>query len=363
MAARLLLTVPGAPGASEVRLTQIAIDVRRPDGSRFDLAQTFERFIVASGATHLLETAFFDTTGGRLVLPLTIAKTITSGAPESVDLAFDLRGDAALDSFTLALVAAAICASWRRCAHPRSQAQPAPPGLVPAALGHRGRAIGLRGPRPSRPARAHGQHPGRRSEPARRRHASRARGTAREAPTLEFSSWTFRTLGDRSASRAAWRDRCGGLFNGATLWRATSSPPDSGSTVRLALQRRFVWRPATRSISLVVEWVSAPTSIWLRFALDATAFGLRDATSRRVRSCVGHAAVRDQLAAHGDESRLGRVRTGGRSTGERPARRPGLAAFELRMQHLARRRRRIGGHGRSPCCCATWRAARLGLEG
>jgi predicted secreted protein len=66
----------------------------------------FAHLEIRSNNTLLLATTHFVVESGLLQLPLTIPKTLVSGAPEQVELNVDLRHDALEDSFQIELVSA-----------------------------------------------------------------------------------------------------------------------------------------------------------------------------------------------------------------------------------------------------------------
>jgi hypothetical protein len=100
----IAFTVPGAPGESEVRLTQLAVAVHDLNGAPLAPDDVFGHLEIRSNNTILLATTHFTIESGLLQLPLTIPKTMVSGAPELVELFVDLRHDALEDSFQVEVV-------------------------------------------------------------------------------------------------------------------------------------------------------------------------------------------------------------------------------------------------------------------
>jgi hypothetical protein len=85
----------------------MAVAVHDLDGAPLAPDDVFAHLEIRSNSTVLLATTHFTVESGLWQLPLTIPKTLVSGAPEQVEMYVDLRHDAVEDSFQVELVSAA----------------------------------------------------------------------------------------------------------------------------------------------------------------------------------------------------------------------------------------------------------------
>lgn len=275
---RLNLSVPGSPGASEARLTQIVLEVHRPDGGAVDFGRVFRRFLVTSGTTVLYEATSIDTTGGRLDLPLTIPKTVTSGAQEMVDLSFDVEDSAPLDSLRIAIVGAADLHVVDAVSGLPIPAVPVPPDTFPVSFG----AAVVQSPAGPAEVDAASRTPataavGTRDLPVADLQVDHraAAGSAR----LDFASLAIRTVDTNGMPLVP-----GAALDAVRLWHdgivvaSSTAPPMSGSTVLLQPISPLSIAPGD-SLLLWVDADLAPgaPSEWLRFVIDAGAVTLCDA--------------------------------------------------------------------------------------
>ena len=100
-AGRLTLSLPGAAGESEASVVELALAVRDTAAVPLDPAAVFSALRVRSGGTVLASVVAFDAPGGMLRVPLSIPRSMTSGAPEALDLEVDLRSAPTADRFQI----------------------------------------------------------------------------------------------------------------------------------------------------------------------------------------------------------------------------------------------------------------------
>ena len=97
-AGRLHFAVPGVPGQSEVRVLEVALQLRDGDALPVDPATILSAVRVRSATQSLLELQPMPDASGLLRLPLSLPKVVVSGAPEILDVFVDFNTSAQIDS-------------------------------------------------------------------------------------------------------------------------------------------------------------------------------------------------------------------------------------------------------------------------
>ncbi len=278
VAGRITFTVPGQPGESEVRLTQIALDVRDAAGAPLDPSTALGRLEIRSNSTILLSTSTFDTSSGRLQLPLTIPKTIASGAPEPVDVVVDILANATASSLRLELAAATDVVTRDAVSGVLVPVEPVPADPMPRTLGlatlETAAVDAIAGIVSRTPA---SSFPGAAS-------VAVADVVIRDvdpvgSAAIELTQLVVRTLDDagnglvpRGVLRAL-RVRQAGVI-------VASAPaiPDAGAAISIPWTSPVAIAPGDSvALTLEADLVSPLEHAWVRFAFDADALRLRDA--------------------------------------------------------------------------------------
>jgi hypothetical protein len=269
------VALAGNPGEMEARLERIVLAAGALDGTTLDPGRFMARFRVTNGITTLLDTAEVDTTDGKLVLALTIPQSLTSGAPQTLDLAFDLRPDAPLESLTLGLETADVVDAVRGTTVPVVAALP---DSLPLALG----PLTVQQPSGEANVTVTSQTPtsataGARSLPVAALHVEHwaAAGSA----AIEIRALTLRVVDGTGALVAprrmldAMRVRRAGVVAGSS-----TALPDVAVPVQIALSPALRLDPG-EALDLAVEadLSPAPASAWLRFGLETEALEIHDA--------------------------------------------------------------------------------------
>lgn len=277
-AGRLTFALPGSAGESEARITQLALVFRDSGGQRLDPRAFLERLEVRSGAATLLSTTDIDTVAGRVLLPLTIQKSVASGAPEALDLLLNIRPDADAGPFTLYIPDAAALEVRDAISGSVLAIGTTAPDSLPLDLG----SLAIQSPAPYVALAATSlvsaatvpgavdfpvasfllTHPG-------------APGTS----DVLLGSLTFRTL-DATGSGIEPRDLLvsARLLRSGTAIASVDAPPAGGTAVRFDLATPLrLTAGAAVDLDLEVDLSPSLVAPWIRFSFESTAFGVQDA--------------------------------------------------------------------------------------
>jgi hypothetical protein len=283
-AGTLTFSLPGQAGEREARVIQIELALEDSSGAPIVPAELISRIRVRTGATTLLEATDFGLVDNRITLGLEIPKVIASGAPEDLDLSFDLRPDASVDRFSVVLQDSSALHVRDATSGEPVYVEMTSPGIFPWRQGPttlQTQANHVVVQATSRTPSA--SFPNAQDLPVADLLLDRGSDPPGSAD-VELVSVTFWTLGETgdvlipadvlSSARL--------LSNGGVV-DATGAPPlqTTGMTLTLATPLRLSIQTPL-DLSLQVDLAAAVSEPWLRFSFEPSSFELRDAndTSR-----------------------------------------------------------------------------------
>ena len=273
-AGRFRFALEGALDESEARITALSIAWRDSSGNPLAPAGLVRRLAVRNGTTTLLETTD-PGTDPTLQLPLAIPQLVASGAPQALDLFLDVRDEASVPAFAIAVLdSSAFTVRDATSGNPVAIA-PAPTALPwilgPVQVQAPAGDVALQATSRTPPS----SFPGARNLPVARLSLSRLQvpsGTAE----VEIGSLTFRTLDDRGTDVTDVLSSARLLAGGYPV-AATGAP--SGSpwlTLTLATPLR-VAPGAELDLDIEADLAATVATTWLRFSFESQALQLRDA--------------------------------------------------------------------------------------